>query len=84
MTDSTFKIINKTQNEDTTTVVYLCPNDPVQESLFQCSYSQVENEFLVTEHLQYCIKSEDFLDIQGLYSKDLQQNIITSLNNHVT
>ncbi|WP_246938506.1 hypothetical protein [Bacillus pinisoli] len=81
MTDSTFKIVTKNEETNSTTIVYLCQNDPLQDSLFQCSFSKDNNDYVVTEHLQYCMKSENFLDIQGLYSNELQQEIITALHN---
>ncbi|WP_456275796.1 hypothetical protein [Bacillus sp. AK128] len=80
MGDSPYKIIDKTENENATTIVYLCENDPVEHSLFQCSFINKEDYYEVKEHLHFCLKTEDFLDIKGLYSNDLEQSIIAKLN----
>jgi hypothetical protein len=77
--EPTYKIINITENDETMTVTYLCSNDPIQDSLYQCTFSNKLNQYNIKEHLQFCIKNENFLDIQGLYSQHLEQSIVNSL-----
>ncbi|MBM7659679.1 hypothetical protein JOC85_000446 [Bacillus mesophilus] len=79
MVERTYKILNSIEIDNTVTVTYLCSNDPIQESLYQCTFSNHSHQYDIKEHLQFCLKNEDFLDIQGLYSQHLEQSIVDTL-----
>lgn len=79
MDDQVYQIVSFIENDLVLTVNYLCTSDPIQYSLFRCSFSLEENHYSIFEILQYCIKLEEFLDIRGLYSLDLEQSIAQKL-----
>jgi hypothetical protein len=84
MQDSTYKIIKVTEENNVVTITYLCNREPLPHSLFQCSFAVDENQYVIYEILQYSLISEDFLDIRGLYSTQLEQAIAQTLCEHMS
>ncbi|MFZ3589592.1 hypothetical protein ACOI1C_09975 [Bacillus sp. DJP31] len=83
MNSPLYQIVNVIENDNVVTVNYLCKNDPIPYSLFQCSFETDGTNYSIQEILQYCLKSEDYLDIRGLYSSDLEQSIAENLSNQI-
>jgi hypothetical protein len=83
MKNSTYKIMNVIENNNIFTITYICNNDPIPYSLFQCSFAVEENHYSVYELLHFCMKAEDFLDIHGLYSSEFEQMIMSSLHQQI-
>lgn len=82
--DKPYKIMNVEENESTITITYMSNYDPIPYSLFQCTYEKDDNHYIVNQLLHYCIKSEDFLDIKGLYSSSFEQSLVHSLQQELT
>jgi hypothetical protein len=83
MHDTTYKIVNVLEKENVITITYICNNDPIPYNLFQCSFSIEDNQYSIHELLHYCMRTEDFHDISGLYSSEFEQKIVGSLHHQI-
>ncbi len=76
---SLYQIVNMEESKNILTVNFLCNKEPIQYSLLQCSFAFDEYQYSIHEILQYCLKSEEYLDIRGLYSSEYEQFIVHNL-----
>jgi hypothetical protein len=83
MQNNIYKIVNIIEDNNVLTITYICNNDPIPYSLFQCSFGIEDDHYFVYELLHYCMKTEDFLDIHGLYSSQFEQSIMSSLHQQI-
>jgi hypothetical protein len=79
MLDFAYKIVKVTEEDNVLIVTYLCNRDPIPYSLYQCSFVVDGDQYVIQEILQYCLITENFLDIRGLYSAHLEQSIAQTL-----
>jgi hypothetical protein len=79
------QIVSFIENGNCITVTYLNRNEPLIHSLYRCTFQQAEDHsYELSELLHYCLESEEFLDIRGLYSTTLEQSIMSSLESQIS
>ncbi|KAA0546638.1 hypothetical protein FZW96_15490 [Bacillus sp. BGMRC 2118] len=83
MVEKPYKLVNVEENNNAVTITYMNTSDPIPYSLYQCTYKKDEDWFMIDEWLHYCMKSEDFLDIKGLYSSNFEQSLLQSLQEEI-
>ncbi|MFD1735492.1 hypothetical protein ACFSCX_02845 [Bacillus salitolerans] len=78
--ETNLRIVQLQEHNNSFTVTYFNQDEPLLESLFQCTFQRQSSlEYTIQELLQYCIQTEEFLDIKGLYSTSLEQITAKSL-----
>lgn len=75
MEHSNYKIIDIEINNYFITITYISLKEPIPYSLYKCSYSKKNQESNTLEFLQFCMKTEEFVEISGMYSQPLQKSI---------
>ncbi|MBM6618140.1 hypothetical protein [Bacillus suaedaesalsae] len=78
-----YKIVNVEEDGNTVTITYMSNDDPIPYSLFQCTFKNDEDQVVINELLHYCMKTENFLDIKGLYSSSFEQSLVQSLQEEI-